>query len=405
MLYTYTAKNKDGEIISGNLDALSEESAVSILQQAGLVVLKLERKSEEKKYAKALSFFERVSLKELSAYTRQLSILMEAQIPLIESLNALASQTVNSTLKSITIQISSDIEAGLSFSDALSKYPAVFSDFFVNMIKASELTGRLDSSLSYLADYYETQDKLNSKVRNAMIYPIFVLVMFLVVMIIMVVVVIPQLEGVITESGITPDELPTISRIMFGVGNFLKNYYLGIIAAISVIAIVVVNYFKSEEAQGLASTLFLNFPVIGNFLKKLYISRFAETLSVLIKGGIPIVSALEISANVIGNNFYEDTILKIAQGIKEGSNMSTLIMNYPEFFPPVVSQMMAVGERTGTLDQILDKIAKNYSREVDELAGSLTEIIQPILIVFLGILVGLLVAGVIMPIYQIAQQF
>jgi type IV pilus assembly protein PilC len=238
-----------------------------------------------------------------------------------------------------------------------------------------------------------------------MIYPIFVLVMFLVVIIIMVVVVIPQLEGIITESGITPDELPTISKIMFGVGSFLKNYYLGIIAAIAVIAIVVVNYFKSEEAQGLASTIFLNFPVIGNFLKKLYISRFAETLSVLIKGGIPIVSALEISANVIGNNFYEDVIFKIAQGVKEGGNMSSLIMNYPDFFPPVVSQMMAVGERTGTLDEILNKIAKNYTREVDELAGSLAEIIQPILIVFLGILVGLLVAGVIMPIYQIAQQF
>ena len=163
MLYTYTAKNKNGEIISGNLDALSEESAVSILQQAGLVVLKLERKAEEKKYAKSLSFFERVSLKDLSVYTRQLSILMEAQIPLIESLNALVNQTTNSVLKSITIQINNDIEAGLSFSDALSKYPAVFSDFFVNMIKASELTGRLDSSLSYLADYYEAQDKLNSK--------------------------------------------------------------------------------------------------------------------------------------------------------------------------------------------------------------------------------------------------
>ena len=405
MLYTYTAKNKNGEIISGNLDALSEESAVSILQQAGLVVLKLERKAEEKKYAKSLSFFERVSLKDLSVYTRQLSILMEAQIPLIESLNSLANQVTNSVLKSVTIQINNDIEAGLSFSDALSKYPAVFSDFFVNMIKASELTGRLDSSLSYLADYYETQDKLNSKVRNAMIYPIFVLVMFLVVIIIMVTVVIPQLEGIITESGITPDELPTISKIMFGVGGFIRDYYLGIIMVIIVVVFIIINYFKSEEAQGLASTLFLNFPVIGNFLKKLYISRFAETLSVLIKGGIPIVSALEISANVIGNNFYEDVIFKIAQGVKEGSNMSSLIMNYPDFFPPVVSQMIAVGERTGTLDSILDKISKNYTREVDELAGSLTEIIQPILIVFLGILVGLLVAGVIMPIYQIAQQF
>jgi len=405
MLYTYTAKNKNGEIISGNLDALSEESAVSILQQAGLVVLKLERKAEEKKYAKSLSFFERVSLKDLSVYTRQLSILMEAQIPLIESLNSLANQVTNSVLKSVTIQINNDIEAGLSFSDALSKYPAVFSDFFVNMIKASELTGRLDSSLSYLADYYETQDKLNSKVRNAMIYPIFVLVMFLVVIIIMVAVVIPQLEGIITESGITPDELPTISKIMFGVGGFIRDYYLGIIMVIIVVVFIIINYFKSEEAQGLASTLFLNFPVIGNFLKKLYISRFAETLSVLIKGGIPIVSALEISANVIGNNFYEDVIFKIAQGVKEGSNMSSLIMNYPDFFPPVVSQMIAVGERTGTLDSILDKISKNYTREVDELAGSLTEIIQPILIVFLGILVGLLVAGVIMPIYQIAQQF
>lgn len=405
MKFSYSAKNDKGELKSGLVEAFSEEAAIAILQKAGLVILKIEKKKDKSLADQVVFGLNRVGLKDVAVFTRQLATLFEAQISITESLQTVYNQSDHPILKAALYEIYSDIEAGMSFSDALSKHPYVFSSFYINMTRAAELTGRLDSALSYLADYYDSQAAINSKIRNAMIYPIFLIVLFAVVIAIMVAVVIPQLGTVILESGISFDQLPVMTRILMSVGNFVQGYYLVVIAFIAVAAFLLYKYFTSEEGQMSAGTMLLRLPIFGGFLKKVFISRFSETFSVLLKGSIPVAQALEISADVVGNPYYQEAIYVVANGVREGSNISDLLLQYPEYFPSLVSQMIAVGEKTGKLDELLSKVSRFYAREVENLVNSLTEIIQPVLIVFLGVLVGGLIAAVILPIYQIAQQF
>jgi len=308
-------------------------------------------------------------------------------------------------LREVIFDMYSDIQAGLSFSDALAKYDKVFSPFYANMIKAAEMTGRLDSALLYLADYYEQQAYVNTKITNAMIYPVFILVLFVAVVAIMVTVVIPQLGTVILESGVTLDELPMMTQILFGAGSFFTKYIAVVVAVLLGLVVVLVRYFSSEEGKLLASTILLKLPVFGGFLQRMYVARFAETLSVLLKGGIPVASGLDIVAHVIGSVYYQEAVEQIAQGVRQGETISALLLKYPDYFPPLISQMVAVGEKTGRLEELLKKVALSYTREIESLINSLTEIIQPILIVALGVLIGGLIAAVILPIYQVAQRF
>lgn len=406
MKFIYTARDENGKVINGLLEAATHEAAVSLLQQSGLIILRIEQKPEEAWYLRAITrAFQRVGLKDISIFTRQLATLLEAQVSILEALQTVYNQTFNTILRETLFDIYNDIQAGLNFSDALSKQPHVFSSFYVNMVKASEFTGRLDEALLYLADYYETQEAISKKIKNAMIYPTFIVGLFIVVVAVMVTVVIPQLSSVILESGIKFEELPFMTRVLFSLGSFFQHYYL-LVLTFSIGGIIfLVRYFISEEGQIFLSTLFLNFPVIGQFFKNLYISRFTETFSVLLKGAIPVAQALEISGDVIGNLYYQGVIYNIAQGVRQGESISNLLVQYPEYFPALVSQMVAVGEKTGRLEELLKKIAQFYARELEGMVNSLTEIIQPVLIVLLGILVGGLIAAIILPIYQIAQQF
>jgi type IV pilus assembly protein PilC len=405
MKFSYSAKNEKGEIQSGLLEAFSEEGVIDLLQKSGLVILKIEKRKEDSWYLRLVSGFQKVSLKEIAVFTRQLATLFEAQITIIESLQTVYNQTTHPVLKEAIFGIYSDIEAGMSFSDSLTKHSRVFSSFYINMVRAAELTGRLDSALSYLADYYDAQAVINTKIRNAMIYPIFLLVLFAVVIGIMVVIVIPQLGNVILESGLTVEQLPLMTKILFGVGSFLQRYYVLTAAFFFGILLLLIKYFSSEEGQLLLGTVLLNTPILGGFLKKVFVSRFAETFGVLLRGNIPVAQALEISADVVGSSYYQEVIVEIAKRVRQGENISDLLLDYPEYFPPLVSQMLAVGEKTGRLEELLTKISRFYSREVEAMVNSLTEIIQPVLIVLLGVLVGGLIAAVILPIYQIAQQF
>ncbi len=405
MKFSYSAKNDKGELNSGFVEAFSEEAAVAVLQKAGLVILKIEKKKEESVAQKVVFGLNRVSLKDVAVFTRQLATLFEAQIAITESLQTVYNQTDHPVLKSALYEIYSDIEAGMSFSDALSKHPYVFSSFYVNMARAAEMTGRLDSALAYLADYYDSQAAINNKIKNAMIYPIFLLGLFAVVIAIMVTVVIPQLGTVILESGIAFSELPVMTRVLMSTGTFVQDYYLVILAFVLGAIFLLYKYFSSEEGQMSLGTVLLNLPIFGGFLKKVFVSRFAETFSVLLKGSIPVAQALEISADVVGNPYYQEAIYNVAKGVREGDTISDLLQEYPEYFPALVSQMIAVGEKTGKLDELLSKVSGFYAKEVENLVNSLTEIIQPVLIVLLGALVGGLIAAVILPIYQIAQQF
>lgn len=406
MKFAYSAKNQDGQVVNGLLEASTQEAAASLLQQSNLVVLKLEKREDEAWYSKvANSLFNRVNLKDLSVFTRQLATLLSAQVSIVESLQTIYNQTPNPLLKEAVFDIYSDIQAGLNISEALSRHSYVFSAFYVNMIKASEFTGRLDEALLYLADYYESQESINKKIKNAMIYPIFVIVLFMVVVVIMVTVVVPQLGSVILESGVSMEELPIMTRILFSLGDFFQQYYLLVLLFILGGIFVVVKYFASEEGQMFLATIFLNFPVIGGFFRNLYIARFTETFSVLLRGAIPVAQALEISGDVIGSVYYQQIIYEVAEGVRQGEPISDMLSRHPDYFPALVSQMVAVGEKTGRLEELLKRVAQYYSRELEGLVNSLTEIIQPVLIVLLGVLIGGLIAAVILPIYQIAQKF
>ncbi|OGY39343.1 MAG: hypothetical protein A2418_01600 [Candidatus Brennerbacteria bacterium RIFOXYC1_FULL_41_11] len=405
MKFSYSAKNDRGELKSGLIDAFSEEAAIAMLQKAGLVILKLE-KSKEETFAQKVSFgLNKINLKTVAVFTRQLATLFEAQVSITESLQTVVNQSDNPVLKNALYQVYTDIEAGMSFSDSLSKHPYAFSSFYVNMIRAAELTGRLDSALAYLADYYDAQAIISSKIKNAMIYPVFLLGLFAVVIGIMVSVVIPQLGSVILESGIPFSELPVMTRLLISMGGFVQDHFLIILAFILGGIFILYKYFSSEEGRMSLGTILLGLPIFGSFLKRIFVSRFTETFSVLLKGSIPVAQALEISADVVGNPYYQEAIYNVADGVRQGDNISDLLQQYPDFFPPLVSQMIAVGEKTGKLEELLSKVSKFYSREVESLVNNLTEIIQPVLIVFLGVLVGGLIAAVILPIYQIAQQF
>ncbi len=405
MKFTYSAKNQKGEVVSGMLEAAHQEAALSVLQQAGLIVLKIAKKEETVWYARLLTQFQSAGLKDISVFTRQLSTLLEAQVSLVDALQTVYAQTSNTVLRDVIFDMYTDIQAGISFSDALAKQERVFSLFYVNMVRAAELTGRLDAALQYLADYYEQQAYVNGKIRGAMVYPLFIIGLFAVVIGIMVTVVIPQLGTVLLESGVTINEMPVMTRILFSVGLFFQQY-TGLVALIALVTVFfLVRYLASDEGSLLVSTLALRMPIIGFFLRNVYVSRFAETLSVLLKGGIPVASALEITAAVVGSVYYQETIMEIAQGVRQGEMISAILAQYPEYFPTLVSQMVAVGEKTGKLEELLRKVSLFYNREVEAMVNNLTEILQPVLIVALGVLIGGLIAAVILPIYQVAQRF
>lgn len=405
MKFSYSAKNDQGELKNGTIESFSEESAIDLLQKAGFVILKIEKAKEQSISERAFSFLSGVKIKDLAIFTRQMATLFEAQVSIRESLLTTREQTENQALKEAIYQVYSDIESGLTFSDSLSKYPDVFGTFYVNMIKAAEITGRLDSALNYLADYYDTQSAINSKIKNAMIYPLFMIAMFGVVISIMVSVVIPQLSGVISDSGVGFSELPIATQMLFKMGDFFQSYWYIVISFFLGIVYLLFRYFSSEEGKMMAGSILLGMPIIGEFLRKVYVARFAETFSVLLKGNIPVAQAIEISSQVVGSAYYEEIIFEVARGVRQGKSISEMLAVYSDYFPPLVSQMVAVGEKTGRLDDLLSKLSKFYSREVELLVDSLTEIIQPVLIVVLGVLIGGLIGAVILPIYQIAQQF
>ena len=303
------------------------------------------------------------------------------------------------------MEMEADIQAGLALSDALAKHRQLFSPFFINMIKASEFTGQLSESLLYLADYYETQEAIDKKVKGAMVYPVFVVSTFAAVAVIMITVVVPQLSKVVLESGVLFSELPLMTRVLFSLGDFFVRYYFLAIGFILGGAFLLTRYFNSEEGKMLLATFSLKIPIIGPFLKRLYISRFTETFSVLLKGAIPMAQSLEISGDVIGSLHYQRVIYEIAEGVRQGQLISHMLNQYPDYFPPLVTQMIAIGEKTGRLEDLLRKVSQFYNRELETVVNSLAEIIQPVLIVLIGILIGGLIAAIILPIYQIAQQF
>jgi type IV pilus assembly protein PilC len=403
MKFNYRARDEQGELLTGQIEALSEEAVVVILQKQNLYIISLEMIEEEEKeqeksilYRK-IKFFDRISKNDMVLFSRQLSIMFRSKVPLVEALRTFSNQTQNFNLKEKILRISQEVEGGTSFSRALSLYPKVFSPFYVAMVKTGEISGKLSESLNYLAEHIEKEYHLTAKARGALVYPALVLLVIFVVLTVIIIFIIPQLTLVLEGLG-RPLPLPT--RIIIVVSNFFINWGLLILIAIPTIIIAFIKYFQTKKGKDFFHRFILKIPIIGEVLKMIYVARFAENLSTLITGGLPITLALAVTGDVIDNVAYKEVIFKTQDAVRKGETISSVLSNYPDLFPPVFVQMVLVGEKTGTLSTTLLTIVSFYQKEVERTIDAALSLLEPILMIFLGAIVALIVIAVLMPLYE-----
>lgn len=398
MLFKYEAITNMGEKKMGSIEASSKDSAISSLQRRGLIV-SLVVEEGDKKGLLHLSFFEkRVKMKDVVIMSRQISTLFEAQVSALKAFNLLATNTENPALVKILNIISSDIQSGVSISEALSRHPDAFSIFYINMVKAGEESGKLTQTFSYLADYLDRQYQLTSKTKNALIYPSFVIGVFFIVMILMFTFIVPRLAVIIKESG---QVIPLSTKIVFALSDLLINYGLFVFIGLCLLGLYVYKMTKSDSGKKYLDHIKISIPIFRNIYTKLYLSRIADNMDTMLSSGIPIVRAIELTSVVVGNRVFEDLLKDTTEKVKSGSSLSDAFSAHPEI-PPIMAGMIHVGEETGSLGSILKTLGKFYAREVNDAVDTLVSLIEPMMIVALGLGVGLLLTSVLMPIYNIA---
>ena len=396
MLFKYKAVDEKGINKEGEIDAANRDMAISGLQRRGLVIVSI-FDAEKKKSIFELSVFESVKVKDVVILSRQMATLFEAQVSALKIFTMLAGNVENKFLGKKLNQISDDIQSGVSISGALGKHPDVFSDFYVNMVKTGEETGRLTQTFAHMADYLDRQYALTSKTRNALIYPAFVIATFFIVMVLMLTVVIPKISSIILSSG---QELPLYTKIVIGLSDFVIHY--GFIFAIFIIlgGIFIWRMTKSEAGKTFLDKNRLKVPALGDMFKKLFLSRIADNLETMLSAGVPIVKSLEITAAVVGSKVYQEMMKSVIEDVRAGSSLSASFEKHPGEVPGIMVQMIIVGEETGSLGNILKTLGEFYKREVDNAIDTLVGLIEPFMIVFLGLGVGILLVSVLGPIYN-----
>ena len=398
MTFKYKVVTPTGEQREGAIDAQNKDLAILALQRRGFIIVSIFSEDENKGIVG--SIFDGVPLKDVVILSRQISTLFEAQVSALKAFSLLGSSAENKALKKTLNHVVDDLQSGASISAALSKHPKVFSEFYVNMVHAGEESGKLNQVFNYLADYLDRQYALISKTRNALVYPAFVIGTFFIVMLLMFTVVIPNLSQMIIESG---QDIPIYTKVIMAASQFIVDY--GIFLLIGVIAVGIFLGIQLRTARGKAylDQVKLEVPLFGDLFKKLYLARIADNLDTMISSGISIVRAIEITASVVDNHVYREIMQKTEEAIKGGSSLSDAFARYEEV-PPILTQMVRVGEETGSLASILNTLAKFYKREVDDAVDTLVGLIEPIMIVTLGVGVGLLLVSVLVPIYNIASS-
>lgn len=401
MLFNYEAKTEQGDIRKGTIEAPTSDLAVSALQRNNLIVVSVASAEERSGFNEKFSaFFEHVKLRDVVIVSRQLSTLFEAKVPVVDSFKILVSEAPSNILRKNLRDVLDDIQGGLPLSQAMARHPKVFSDFYVNMVRAGEESGELEKVFSFLADYLDRSYQLTNRVRNALIYPAFVLSAFIAVMILMMTVVIPRLASIIIESG---QPVPLYTQIVITTSNFFTHYGIFLLALFILSILAVWRYVATKAGREIISRLQIQLPYLGELYRKLYMARFADNLQTLVAGGVSIVRALEITGDVVGNEIYKGIIYDAREAVRAGASISEALFVYSEV-PRLVSQMIKVGEETGKLDFILATLSKFYQQEVNNAVDNLINLIEPIMILVLGLGVGLLVASVIVPIYNISSS-
>ena len=396
MKFNYQARNTTGQIQTGVVEATNKDIALDILKAHGLYVTALEEVVLPI-YAKKVSFFEFTTKKDIVIFSRQLSIMLKSRIPLVEIFQTIAKQTSKAGFREKIMKIAEEVEGGSSLSKALSAFPKIFSSFYINMVKSGEATGKLTDVFTYLADYLERDYKFRSKIVAALIYPAFILVVFLIVGVIVVTFVIPQLTKALAESG---QQLPYITRLIMGTSDFIRTKWWLVVSVIAILVIAFIRIIKTPKGKKTIDTFLLKVPLVGSFLKKFYMTRFALNLSTLVSGGLPIAQSLQIAGDVVGNTVYKQIIFRTRDEVRKGETISSVLQNYPKIISPLFFQMVVVGEKTGTLENSLKNVVDFYQSDTEKSLDELTRLIEPAMIVVLGVVVAVLMVGVILPIYS-----
>lgn len=398
MLFKYHAIDKDGHERDGTIEAPSQEVAVSSLQRRDLVISSISSAEKHSLLEFEVSFFGRVSNKDVVILSRQIATLFEAQVSALRVFRLLSAEVDNKHLATVLSTVGDDLQGGSPISKALARHPKVFSAFYVNMVHAGEESGKLSETFSYLADYLDRSYDLVSKVENALIYPLFVIIVFFVVMALMLTLVIPKISAILIDSG---QEIPIYTKIVIGISNFLVQYGFFFLIAMIAVGFYMWQLGKTERGKLIFDGIKLNIPYIGDLYQKLYLSRISDNFATMLISGVSVIKALEISSSVVGNSIYANILSDVETDVKGGSPISSALENHPEI-PGIMVAMTKVGEETGELGKILITLANFYNREVKNAVDTLVGLIEPIMIVLLGLGVGTLLAAVLLPIYNLA---
>ncbi len=401
MKFKYQARTKEGGLQAGFVEAGNRDAALQILANHGLFVLSVSSTEKKRWYEPVMDFVNRVRRRDLVIFARQLATLLEAQLPLSNALATLREQTTNETLKDAVAQISQDIQSGLSFSQALEHQGHIFPPYYTAMIRASEVTGNLNEAASFLADYTEREGILASKASSALIYPGILLGLFLVVGFLLLTFVFPQIQPIFQESNVS---IPWYTEIFLGTGVFLQKWWPAVVVAAIFVVIIVVDYFKSSEGKALLDEGEVRLPILKKVYLPLLMARFSNAMALLIHGQIPIAQSLEIMATMMDSAPYTEIIQAITEDVRQGQLLSESLARYPEYFPTLVSQMVGVGETTGKTEEMFGRIAAIYTREANQIMDNLIDVIQPVLLIGMGLLVGLLFASILIPLYSLTAS-
>ncbi len=399
MEYVWEGRTRRGTIEHGQISATNEAGVRMALRRQQIQAIKIE--SKPKDILKSLKFPTRkkVREKDIVVFTRQFSTMINAGLPLVQCLEILSSQQDNATFKEILVKVKADVEAGSTFADALRKHPIVFNDLFCNLVAAGETGGILDTILNRLAAYIEKSMNLKKKVKGAMVYPAVVMAIALVVVSCLLIFVIPVFQKMFADMGGT---LPAFTQLVINLSDFLQRYFLLVGALLIVLGFAFRRYYKSEKGREVVDDYLLKLPIFGSLIRKVAIAKFTRTLGTMLSSGVPILEALEIVARTSGNKTVEKAILKTKLSIGEGKTIAEPL-GASGVFPPMVVQMISVGESTGALDSMLSKIADFFDDEVDAAVAALTSLLEPLLMVFLGSAIGALVVAMYLPIFQMAS--
>lgn len=400
--FTYTAKRDDGRTVTGIVEAACEKAAQNLVEEKGLVLLSL-NEYKISFFARPFSILKPVKRDEMVAFSRELAVMVGSNIPLVQALNILQKQTANKHLKIVSSSLADDVNGGARLSQAMAKHKEVFSKFFISMVYAGEESGKLDEVLEYLADEQERDYETTQKIRGAMIYPLFVVGGLIAIGILMSVFVLPRMLQIVSETVTAGVILPLPTRILIFITNFLQNAwpYISFVLVLFVVLSAVAG--RTQMGRTFISRIILRIPIFGDLIGKVILVRFSQSLSTLLKGGVPLTQALGITADVVGNEVYSRILLESVKEVEDGRPLTSVFAK-KKIVPSMVVEMLTVGETSGSINDVLDELSTFYRREVEDGIESLVRIIEPVIIVVLGLGVGMMVAAVLLPLYSTITQ-